>query len=111
MGAWDRDEIEKRLKNMSIETARNNGIAALAQQLWEQAGRPDGRDLEFWLQAEASILNTPTNRTLGASDTGESPAPASAAAKVNPLARPQNDIHNKRQKVQSASKKGVVRSH
>ncbi|MEI6779571.1 MAG: DUF2934 domain-containing protein [Verrucomicrobiota bacterium] len=96
---------------MSIETVKDNGIAALAQQLWEQAGQPGGRDLEFWLQAEASLLTTPTNHTPGPSDTGETPVPASAAAKDNPLARPQNDIHNKRQKVQSASKKVVARSH
>jgi hypothetical protein len=28
-------------------------IAARAHQLWEERGRPTGRDLEFWLEAEA----------------------------------------------------------
>lgn len=27
----------------------------LAHQLWEQWGRPEGRDLEIWLKAEAEV--------------------------------------------------------
>ena len=30
-------------------------ISARAYTLWEQAGRPQGRDLEYWLQAEAQL--------------------------------------------------------
>jgi hypothetical protein len=30
-------------------------IAALAQQLWEEAGKPPDRDLDFWLRAEAEL--------------------------------------------------------
>ena len=30
-------------------------IAARAHTLWEQAGRPQGRDVEYWLQAEAQL--------------------------------------------------------
>ncbi len=30
-------------------------IARRAYELWEQAGRPDGRDQEFWLCAEAEL--------------------------------------------------------
>jgi hypothetical protein len=30
-------------------------IAARAYTLWEQAGRPHGRDREYWLQAEAQL--------------------------------------------------------
>lgn len=33
-------------------------IAMLAELLWEQAGRPEGRDTEFWLQAEAVLMET-----------------------------------------------------
>ncbi len=43
---------------MQIETsnqADHNQVSSRAQTLWEQAGRPDGRDLEFWLQAEVEI--------------------------------------------------------
>jgi hypothetical protein len=31
-------------------------IKARARELWEQNGQPAGRDLEFWLQAEAEII-------------------------------------------------------
>lgn len=31
-------------------------ISQLAYALWEKAGRPSGQDLEFWLQAEAQLL-------------------------------------------------------
>jgi hypothetical protein len=30
-------------------------IAARARELWKQNGSPEGRDLEFWLQAEEEI--------------------------------------------------------
>jgi hypothetical protein len=33
-----------------------NEISCLAFQLWEKAGRPEGRDLEFWLGAEKHFL-------------------------------------------------------
>jgi hypothetical protein len=33
-------------------------IAVLAHQIWEQSGRPDGQDVEIWLQAEQSLLST-----------------------------------------------------
>jgi hypothetical protein len=39
-----------------------------AQELWEQAGRPEGRDKEFWLQAENELEKAddepPTDQTL-----------------------------------------------
>jgi hypothetical protein len=31
-------------------------VAQRAYQLWQAAGRPIGRDLEYWLQAEAELL-------------------------------------------------------
>ena len=30
-------------------------ITVRARELWDENGRPAGRDLEFWLQAEAEI--------------------------------------------------------
>ena len=38
--------------------ANQDGIACLAFQLWEKAGCPEGRDLEFWLEAETHLLAT-----------------------------------------------------
>ena len=43
--------------NCPSEVAANrNEISCLAFQLWENAGRPEGRDLEFWLGAETQLL-------------------------------------------------------
>ena len=33
-------------------------IANCAYLIWEREGRPDGRDVEFWLQAEAQLKLT-----------------------------------------------------
>ena len=33
-------------------------IAALAYSIWEQEGRPEGRDLEHWRAAEAQLRQT-----------------------------------------------------
>jgi hypothetical protein len=35
--------------------ATDEQIRARARQLWEQAGRPEGRDEEFWYQAEKEV--------------------------------------------------------
>lgn len=68
---------------MNESTTSNNNIiihheqiAQRAHRLWEQAGRPDGRDVEFWLQAEA-VLRAEQ----------ESAAKASAKAPVKALGR------------------------
>lgn len=37
------------------EAASETSVSRLAYQLWETAGRPAGRDLEFWLAAEAKV--------------------------------------------------------
>lgn len=47
---------------------REEEIKQTAYQLWEQEGHPEGRDLEFWLRAEA-VWQTQHERE-------QSPAPA-----------------------------------
>lgn len=39
-------------------------IAARAQQIWEEQGRPSGRDVEFWLKAELEVLGADTRVRL-----------------------------------------------
>ncbi len=39
---------------MSTNTIEHNEVARRAYQLWEDAGRPAGRDLKFWILAEAT---------------------------------------------------------
>lgn len=47
---------------MNPNPPSHQSIAARAYSLWEQAGRPGGRDQEFWSRAE-SELTTPTTAT------------------------------------------------
>ena len=35
----------------------DESIAARAYELWEQAGKPEGRDEEFWRLAEQELIN------------------------------------------------------
>jgi len=44
--------LRDRLKRILRERGIKEEIAARARDLWDQNGRPEGRDLEFWLQAE-----------------------------------------------------------
>lgn len=39
-----------------MTSAHENRIRQRAHQLWVQAGSPEGRDEEFWHEAEAQIL-------------------------------------------------------
>jgi len=63
-GKWITQEEEKRsleeeLPRVKAEPPDSRQTTAMrAYQLWEQAGRPQGRDAEFWLQAEAEIRRT-----------------------------------------------------
>lgn len=35
-------------------------IRKLAYEIWEKEGRPDGKDLDHWLQASAVVRDMPT---------------------------------------------------
>ncbi|WP_257170653.1 DUF2934 domain-containing protein [Bradyrhizobium sp. SRS-191] len=39
----------------SSDTGLQDRIRERAHQLWEQSGRPDGREDEFWYQAEREV--------------------------------------------------------
>lgn len=45
------DELKRKLFRMM----RRGQVRARAYELWEQAGRPSGRELEFWLEAERQV--------------------------------------------------------
>ncbi|HTN71212.1 MAG TPA: DUF2934 domain-containing protein [Methylomirabilota bacterium] len=44
------------LSNQQQQT-NHQEIAQLAHQIWEQRGRPDGCDLDHWLEAERQMLS------------------------------------------------------
>ena len=39
----------------AVPAITNDHIASRAYLIWEQSGRPSGRELEFWLQAEQQL--------------------------------------------------------
>jgi hypothetical protein len=49
------EDLRQRLRERLAARRTRHEIEARARELWEQNGRPAGRDLEFWLQAEAEI--------------------------------------------------------
>lgn len=51
-----------------MNPSNNDAIASLAHQIWEQEGRPEGRALNHWLQAEQMLtqLAAAKNQTVKA---------------------------------------------
>jgi hypothetical protein len=52
------EELEQRLQQRIAARRANEVVRARAKELWEINGRPAGRDLEFWLQAERELRET-----------------------------------------------------
>ncbi|WP_094193608.1 DUF2934 domain-containing protein [Bradyrhizobium viridifuturi] len=47
----------------------DEAVAARAYELWEKAGKPEGRDEEFWCLAEQELLNEDKSSPLRTPDT------------------------------------------
>ena len=47
--------LRQRLQNWQMARRRKHATRARAYELWEQSGRPSGRDQEFWLAAEREL--------------------------------------------------------
>ena len=96
---------------MSTEIIPNNEIASRAYLLWEQAGRPDGRDLEFWVQAEAEIhaLGEAYNTSLGVlAERGT----LKAAPPIRRTAPPGGKLQPRtKQSAESTPRRGASRAH
>ena len=52
------EELEQRLQHRIAAGRANEMVRTRARELWEINGRPTGRDLEFWLQAERELRET-----------------------------------------------------
>lgn len=52
--AWIEDLKQKLRQRLEARRIKHE-ITARARDIWEQNGRPSGRDVEFWLQAESEI--------------------------------------------------------
>lgn len=60
---FDKNFVKKHLFTYSKKTS---DVAAIATQLWDAAGKPDGRDVEFWLAAELTKFNHKMTKVLKA---------------------------------------------
>jgi hypothetical protein len=49
------EDLRQKLQQRRAARHAKEEIKARAWELWDKNGRPEGRDLEFWLQAETEI--------------------------------------------------------
>lgn len=49
--------ISTNIEREPVIELRREEVARRTLQLWQAAGQPAGRDLEFWLQAEVELLS------------------------------------------------------
>ena len=52
--AWI-DDLKQKLRQRREARRVKEETTLRAREIWEQNGRPSGRDLEFWIQAEGEI--------------------------------------------------------
>lgn len=94
--------------NMNIATHKDTGspprsgedrdeVARRAYQLWEAGGRPAGRDLEFWLQAEAELHFARRSRSPKTGVSRDGPAHESPEASA-PSPQPDRTEQSERRK-------------
>jgi Protein of unknown function (DUF2934) len=69
-------------------TPSHTQIEQIARSLWQQAGQPQNRDLEFWLKAEQKIKASPNTQSADPND-GTQRAKASSLQVLNsPASKP-----------------------
>ena len=62
-------------------------VSRLASLAWEQAGKPAGRDLEFWLAAENQLRHASVPQETTARQPEQPPLPNSGKKKTTPKNR------------------------
>ncbi len=63
---------------------RNERIAERAYRIWEEAGRPEGHDIEHWLSAEAELAEAGFADEESALDPAQVASPAAPAMSGSP---------------------------
>lgn len=71
----------------NTQTPTHEQISRRAQELWEQYGRPSGRDDDIWLEAERQ-LRTPVTSPSATSTASAAPSPRLDDGNVAPGAKP-----------------------
>lgn len=69
-----------------MKSAEQHKIQELAYLLWQEAGSPDGRDWEFWLQAETQVQTVKPK--AAAKPRAAKPKAAAAPAKAKAAPKP-----------------------
>lgn len=82
VGAYEEPPGSRAYEEPADSGERDEQTRVRAYHLWEQAGRPEGRDLEFWYQARRAAGtdgNTPASRASrhSAGETGAASLPGS----------------------------------
>ncbi len=80
-----------------MQAASNEAISARAYQLWEEEGRPHGRDGEHWARAAAELV------TNGSAPVATAPVKRTAKPKMKEAAAPA-DVPTKRAPVKAKAK-------
>jgi hypothetical protein len=63
------------------KTVNESEVSVMAYQMWEKAGHPPGRDLQFWLDAEVQVC------------AAAKAAPLAPAAHLSPVGSKKNTAH------------------
>jgi hypothetical protein len=95
---------------MSTERTNQNEVANRAYRFWENAGRPRGRDLEFWVQAEVEAHGPVTGDTTGLGDTSDEGPLQAAQSSPSVAIRSREFQHRTSPAAQSAARKGTSRA-
>ena len=61
--AWVGD-LRQRLQKRLAARRSKEAFRTRAHELWEQHGRPSGRDVEFWLRAESELKDNGANKDV-----------------------------------------------
>jgi hypothetical protein len=56
-----------------MNSPSHDDVARCAQELWQNYGRPTGRDLEIWLEAEKKLATPATPPTAEAANSNSTP--------------------------------------
>jgi Protein of unknown function (DUF2934) len=72
------------MKTKANTPPSHDAISGRARTLWEAAGRPDGEDLNHWLQAEKELNNEAADTDGEFIGTSDTPAPTRKSGNSRP---------------------------
>ena len=85
-------------------------IAGLAYGLWEQAGRPDGRDQEFWFKAKQRLARAAKPQAASPGQSRPEPSPSAATTAFELKSQPEPEGAAKTASL-AATRLALVREH